>query len=123
VIITTNNERALPDAFLRRCLVLRLRLPDATPKALSDFLVTRGRHHFPDARDDVLQAAAERLARERATAREHRERPLPGQAEFLDLLRAVTTLLPGDPDAQLTRLQTLARYSYRKHPDAPDEPA
>jgi MoxR-like ATPase len=27
VIITTNEERALPDAFVRRCLVLHLRLP------------------------------------------------------------------------------------------------
>ena len=27
VIVTTNEERALPDAFLRRCLVLHLKLP------------------------------------------------------------------------------------------------
>ena len=28
VIITTNEERVLPNAFVRRCLVLRLKLPD-----------------------------------------------------------------------------------------------
>jgi MoxR-like ATPase len=65
VLITTNEERALPNAFVRRCLVLRLDLPRlnqlpipgerqgpdeaqslAERKAFIDFLVARGRAHF-----------------------------------------------------------------------------
>jgi MoxR-like ATPase len=42
VVITTNEERELPAAFLRRCVVLTLE-PD---KSYVDFLVKRGRAHF-----------------------------------------------------------------------------
>ena len=119
VVITTNNERALPDAFVRRCLVLRLELPDETPKALCDFLIARGQRHFPKVDvDKVLKPAAERLAEDRRKARENRQLPLPGQAEYLDLVRAVTTL-ESEPDRQGERLEKLARYTFRKHPDAP----
>jgi MoxR-like ATPase len=118
VLITTNNERALPDAFVRRCLVLRLELPEDSAEALRNFLAERGRRHFPEADEDVLGAAAERLAEERSLAREHRLLPLPGQAEYLDLLRAVTTL-ESDTSRQLEYLERLARYTFRKHPDAP----
>src|SRR5262249_39794880 len=45
VIITTNEERALPDAFLRRCLVLRLGLPDDEDKLQAE-LQSRGKAHF-----------------------------------------------------------------------------
>ncbi len=60
VIITTNNERALPDAFLRRCLVLHLMLPD-DETALKKVLVYRGGRHFPDADGNVLNEAAQQL--------------------------------------------------------------
>ena len=46
VIITTNEERVLPNAFVRRCLVLRLKLPDEDDE-LIDFLKARARVHFP----------------------------------------------------------------------------
>src|SRR4029077_939588 len=46
VIITTNEERVLPGAFLRRCLVLHLKLP-ADENALTDLLVNRAKVHFP----------------------------------------------------------------------------
>lgn len=64
VVITTNEERALPDAFIRRCLVLYLGLPDGTDNLVS-FLVERGRAHFPSADPRVLEAAAGQLARDR----------------------------------------------------------
>jgi len=87
VIVSTNEERALPDAFLRRCLVLRLELPEAAVE-LADFLITRGAAHFPACEPEVLRAAAEAIAAGRADARKERQSP-PGQAEYLDLLRAV----------------------------------
>ncbi len=118
VVITTNNERALPDAFLRRCLVLRLEFPDSDINSVRRFLTERGARHFPGAAPDVLVTAAEQLAEDRRHAREHRQLPLPGQAEYLDLVRAVTTLAT-DPGVQSERVTALARYTYRKHPDAP----
>ncbi len=118
VVITTNNERALPDAFVRRCLVLRLELPEETQAKLQGFLEARGARHFPEADPGVLEAAAVQLAEDRRRARETRQLPLPGQAEYLDLLRALLTL-EEDPKTQLDRIEKLARYTFRKHPEAP----
>jgi MoxR-like ATPase len=117
VVITTNNERALPDAFIRRCLVLKLDLPGSTSEALVTFLVGRGARHFPDASSELLQAAAEQLSKDRRAAREDRLLPLPGQAEYLDVLRAVTTLEPA-PERQIERMRRLARFAFSKHEQA-----
>ena len=51
IIITSNNEKELPDAFLRRCFFHYIRFPDAD--TLSDIVNV----HFPDLADDLLQAA------------------------------------------------------------------
>lgn len=115
VVITTNEERALPDAFVRRCLVLYLSLPDGTNDDLVAFLVGRGRAHFPDADERVLDTAARQLASDRSQAKEQHRSPLPGQAEYLDLLRAVLALYPGGAETQLDALQTIARYTLQKH--------
>ncbi|MCB1777225.1 MAG: MoxR family ATPase, partial [Candidatus Competibacteraceae bacterium] len=72
VIITTNEERALPDAFIRRCLVLHLRLPDAIKKKdkLIKYLVERGKAHFENADPDLLEKAATLLVADRRKAQE-----------------------------------------------------
>lgn len=91
VIITTNEDRALPNAFLRRCLVLHLDLFDQKDPA--SVLIKRASAHFPELdKKDVLQPAAKQLLTDRATAKENQQQPLPGQAEYFDLLRAVRTL-------------------------------
>lgn len=51
VIITSNNEKELPDAFLRRCFFHYIRFPDA------DTLASIVRVHFPDIKDQLLTAA------------------------------------------------------------------
>ena len=51
VIITSNNEKELPDAFLRRCFFHYIRFPDA------DTLAAIVRVHFPDIKDRLLTAA------------------------------------------------------------------
>lgn len=117
VIITTNEERALPDAFLRRCLVLHLRLPD-DEENLKLFLRNRGRAHFPDSDSVVLCEAAEQLAKDRQQATENRQFPLPGQAEYLDLFRALLTLKPNSPQEQRNLLAKIAMYTFKKHPGA-----
>ncbi len=51
VFITSNNEKELPDAFLRRCFFHYIRFPDtATMKQIVDV-------HFPDLKDELLSAA------------------------------------------------------------------
>jgi MoxR-like ATPase len=121
VVITTNEERALPDAFVRRCVVLTLRLPPNGPKLIAH-LVARGRAHFGQEQvsDDVLARAAELLAADRKTAQDKKWRPLPGQAEFMDLLRAVYDLGGPSATAQLACLDKVARFALRKHAPEPD---
>jgi MoxR-like ATPase len=51
VIITSNNEKELPDAFLRRCFFHYIRFPDA------ETLASIVRVHFPDIKDQLLTAA------------------------------------------------------------------
>jgi len=117
VLITTNEERALPDAFLRRCLVLHLRLPEGREDLIAH-LVGRGSAHFPKAEPGLLSAAAEMLADDRQRARASDRRPLPGQAEYIDLLRAVLSLVPRGKQAQQDMLQRIAPFAFRKTQDA-----
>lgn len=139
VIITTNEERALPNAFLRRCLVLRLALPalgaapsEAEKVAFIAFLVARGQAHFgrlqngeragrgaklPQVSTEeaaVLTNAAQLLLEDRLTARA-RELPAPGLAEYLDLLRAVREQ-ELEPGKQLELLKSLREFVYQKQP-------
>ncbi|HRC71512.1 MAG TPA: MoxR family ATPase [Candidatus Competibacter sp.] len=120
VIVTTNGERALPDAFIRRCLVLHLKLP-TDRKGLESFLNQRGRAHFPDADRRVIEKAVKLLADQRApedgVGLKAGLLPLPGQAEFLDLLRAVIAMCPKQPDDQLRALGEIAQFALQKQPD------
>ena len=51
VFITSNNEKELPDAFLRRCFFHYIKFPDAdTMRAIVDV-------HFPSLKKDLLAAA------------------------------------------------------------------
>ncbi|MBP4049637.1 MoxR family ATPase [Chromobacterium violaceum] len=53
IIITSNNEKELPDAFLRRCFFHYIRFPDAeTMQSIIDV-------HFPDIRQQLVQQALE----------------------------------------------------------------
>ncbi len=113
VLVTTNEARALPDAFLRRCLVLQLTLPEERLELIGH-LKARGGAHV-DASEAVLQRAAELTADDRATVKERGLAP-PGQAEYLDLLRAVVEQHPNDDDKQLALLEQVAEFALRKHP-------
>jgi MoxR-like ATPase len=112
VVITTNDERELPAAFLRRCLVLTLTMPEGD--ALLGYLRQRGQLHFPrfaQAHADVLDEAARMLAADRLEAR-HRGIYQPGLAEYLDLLRALEGI-GADPMPALARLR---KFAFRKQP-------
>jgi len=119
VIITTNEERVLPNAFLRRCLVLRLKLPDKDDE-LIDFLKARARVHFPrqaksGSYEGLFHEAAKLLVRDRTEAREQFVEPWPGQAEYLDLLRAVLHLKPDVVEYHRAFLDSVAEFALRKH--------
>jgi MoxR-like ATPase len=103
-VITTNNERDLPEAFLRRCLVLRLPAPDAT--RLIDIV---GEHFGP------LPAPIEQLVRDLAeeVTGQHTGRPV-STAEFLDLVKVLRHL--GDTEAvDDGMLEMLKRITLDKH--------
>lgn len=113
VIITTNEERALPNAFLRRCLVLHLTLA-SKDKDLLTVLVERGKAHFPNMQTKVLDKAAEMLRADRQHAEDKQLQPLPGLAEYLDLLRAVQEQA-SDSETQIELLNEVAQFVVRKH--------
>lgn len=116
IVITTNEERILPDAFVRRCLVLHLTLPDGEA-ALIEHLKSRGQAHFgKTTTDEVLYEAAHQLVADRTFADKEQLRPLPGQAEYLDLMRAVIGLAKGNKKRQQELLATAAQFTLKKHP-------
>jgi MoxR-like ATPase len=90
VVVTTNEERQLPPAFLRRCVVHRLDHPDA------DRLVEIAKLHFGETLLGeegvaVCKELALRVEIMRTEAIESARRP-PSTAEYLDAARACLTL-------------------------------
>ncbi len=118
VIITTNEERSLPQAFIRRCLVLPLKMPDQDQ--MLGFLVQRGKAHFKqlDA-GDLLQTVAQRLIENRNRAQASQLRPLPGQAEYLDLLRAIDGCVQSTRQTPRQILDSIEPYILKKHDGLP----
>jgi MoxR-like ATPase len=78
VIITSNNEKDLPDAFLRRCFFHFIRFPDA------ETLAAIVRVHFPDIKDRLLAAALTQFFEVRETAGLKKK---PSTSEVLDWLK------------------------------------
>ncbi|MEM7391059.1 MAG: MoxR family ATPase [Verrucomicrobiota bacterium] len=112
VVITTNEERTLPDAFIRRCLVLHLKLPEESSR-LTEHLVNIGEAHFPQASPTLLQRAAEMLVSDREKVEEKGLAP-PGQAEYLDLVRAVQDAASNE-DEENEMLHTISTFVLDKH--------
>ena len=115
VVITTNEERELPAAFMRRCVVLNVALPK-DPERLKTFLTERGKAHLGTRlHDEAIAMAAEELHRARAGAAEKHTRLRPGQAEFIDLLNAVAKLEPGSKsDRQIARMEQVKQFFLEK---------
>lgn len=93
VIITTNEERELPRAFLRRCIVLHLEAKKVPE------LVTIATEHFGERPQDTLyEDVAKVLDQQRMRAEGLGLRP-PSTAEFLDAIAACRALgvAPLDP--------------------------
>ncbi|MEK8025881.1 AAA family ATPase [Pseudaquabacterium rugosum] len=130
IIITTNEERELPPAFLRRCVVLNL-APDPE-QSYVDWLVSRGHAHFgaidgherATLGEPVLRVAAEQLEADRHEAK-RAGLPPPGPAEYLDLLYAIHKLADGQPEEQMAWLIKLSAFAYVKNarPEGSTQPS
>ena len=78
VIITSNNEKELPDAFLRRCFFHYIRFPEAeTLQKIVDV-------HYPGIRQDLVRAALTRFFEVRAVPGIKKK---PSTSEALDWIR------------------------------------
>lgn len=115
VVITTNEERELPSAFLRRCFVHTLTME---PKDLNDdedlhaariaWLVKRGELHFGEKiNKEVYTQAAELVWKDREAQTLYK----PGLAEYIDLLKALSAV---DVKEQLTMLNAISSYALKK---------
>ena len=94
VIITSNNEKELPDAFLRRCFFHFIRFPDAeTLSAIVDV-------HFPGIKPRLVSEALKTFYEIRETAGLKKK---PSTSELLDWLKL---LLVEDIDAETLREKT-----------------
>ncbi len=78
VIITSNNEKELPDAFLRRCFFHYIRFPD---KATMEDIV---KVHFPTLKADLLAQALETFYEVRDVAGLKKK---PSTSELIDWLK------------------------------------
>ena len=113
VIITTNEEEELPAAFIRRCLVLNLHFDNkeylrtwwqqqmenaslpftaeefSEDKTLVLWLIQRAEIHFQGVFSDRVKIKAAQLLIKDRRAAQRFGGVKPGQAEFLDLLKAL----------------------------------
>ncbi|MBL8297813.1 MAG: MoxR family ATPase [Rhodanobacteraceae bacterium] len=139
IIITTNEDRELPPAFLRRCQVLNLDPPHGEGEAafcawmehralahpriaaldqddLRHRAARQARADRETERDPepLLRRAARQVWADRETARE-KDLGLVGLAEYLDLLHALAELAQDDAQQAGTMLDDLSRYALVKH--------
>lgn len=85
LMLTTNGERELPPAFLRRCVALTLEEPSA------DWFEQVAVGHFPDLDAGLRTRVAEMVTKLREQAEREQIRK-PSTAEFLDALRVCIDL-------------------------------
>jgi MoxR-like ATPase len=92
IVITTNEERELPEAFLRRCIVHLLASPDEARlvEIARRHMTTDGVHVDP-AMETLCRSLARKVVELRERASAHGLRP-PSAAEYLDAVRACLTL-------------------------------
>lgn len=108
VILTSNGERALPPAFLRRCVHLDLRTPTA------EVLHTIARSHYGPAHEHIYQGVAARWTT-LAESRAGNSRRTPAVAEYLDTVLACIKLeeAPGGESWSELQAITLDKFAGR----------
>jgi len=129
IVITTNEERELPPAFVRRCVVLNLNPPDGGTEFIG-WLMDRSKVHqhlriaeiSKDGTADVRRRAADQVLEDRLVAARNGYAK-PGLAEYIDLLTALHELTGTieDPETlagqQVYWLNRLSAYALVKNPE------
>jgi MoxR-like ATPase len=116
IVVTTNEERELPAAFVRRCVVLNLNPPVEDAGLLKWLLDRAGAHkRFEGIDKDLRRLAARQVMADRVVAAKAGY-PKVGLAEFIDLLTALHDLTRDVADPvkraarQLTWMRQLNAY-------------
>ena len=91
VIITSNNEKELPDAFLRRCFFHYIKFPDAN--TMEEIVEV----HYPDIKKDLIQEAFKIFYDIREVPGIKKK---PSTSELIDWLKLLMT---DDVDAKILR--------------------
>lgn len=128
LMVTTNEDRDLPAAFIRRCVVLRMTLP-TEDHAFQERLVELGKDHCSDwisvekidgdeKDQNIYQKAATQLLNDRKAAIRDRSPVKPGLAEYLDLLYVLSRLHPKDTAKQASELEAIQPFVFAKYKNA-----
>ena len=117
IIITSNGEQALPPAFVRRCLVLNLELPDKKESEFTFWLTKRAGGLFQESlATSTLEAVAKTLHEKRNHGSKNRYRP--GLAEYLDHLEAIIAMKKHRPLlSEEDAINELGKLVYEKDRD------
>ena len=97
IIITSNNEKELPDAFLRRCLFHYIRFPD---RALMQQIIDV---HYPDLQEELVNNAMNIFYRLREMKGIKKR---PGTSELLDWIKLLTMEKLQEGELQTVDLKT-----------------
>lgn len=111
VMITTNREREMPWAFLRRCFVHQMTLPTGSDGV--EFLRKRARVHWTEEviSDQVCKDVALDLFNRRNDESEIWQ---PGAAEYLDILKVLVELAPGNQEQQEKEFRRCQDFVFEK---------
>jgi MoxR-like ATPase len=108
VLITTNDERVLPNAFMRRCVMLELEPPNAPQ------LVSIAKEHYgPDKRKIYASVADKVLALAPIGPPTRGAKPEASAAEYLDAVRACIELRV-NPESNPTAWEAIANTTLSK---------
>src|SRR3546814_7096409 len=104
VIITSNNEKELPDAFLRRCFFHFIKFPDK--ETMQDIVDV----HFPGLKKELVKEAMEVFFQLREVPGIKKK---PSTSELLDWLKLLMAEdIPPRSEEHTSELQSLMRISY-----------
>lgn len=127
VIITSNGERDLPEAFLRRCLFYHMTMPkfkadigNNRPEEVSVEAIVAsrlGEDFFTNRQDGLLRDALSLFRYLRSDAIGVKLRRKPSLAEFLDWLRYLGKRRDGAPLLTRNDFQISIKASLLKNPD------
>jgi MoxR-like ATPase len=106
VFITTNEERELPKAFLRRCVEVKLELP--SPSRLENIAKT----HFAESADDLIFKVKKQFFPDEDAWDSPQSEDGISPAEFIDTIRACRKL---DPMLQQEVFQLIKQTTVWKH--------